>query len=95
MLNKKERELLNNYKYARETGVLNIYDAYANPSQKKRDIYRKLEEWRDDENGFDRAIPTHNSRIFTYAFKRGDGRYGEVELVYVTPTNVYTFPIDE
>lgn len=95
-MNKAERELYNNYRYAllhiRHTRT--IWDIYERPSDTKIQIYERLEDERISVSGYDACCPTHNGFFFTYAYKFTDPE-GIEYLVYHTPTHTYRIILDD
>lgn len=95
-MNKAERELYNNYRYAllhiRHTRT--IWDIYERPNDSKIQIYERLEDERISVDGTEACCPTHNGWIFTYAYKYTD-QDGIQYLIYHTPKNKYIIILDD
>lgn len=82
---KKARSLIASYLYARREPK-SLYDAYANPSEAKRDAWRECQALCREFDGRDLCVVGHNSMAFSAAFTCDHG------LVYITKSNVHFVP---
>ena len=62
------------------TDLFKVYGSYSYSKEKALDYCLKL---KNELIGFDGCIASHNSQIFTYAFRVGS------DLIYITPSNDY------
>lgn len=93
-MTKKQKSMIDSYKWAVNKGLNNIWKAYGRPSEKKVRAFNNCEADKKMYGGYDAFITGASSHFFSYAFKYRDEK-GTERMRYHTYANVYDFAIDE
>lgn len=79
--------LRGNYNRLISMRTMDLFGAYAKPSEAKKKAYERCEEERCSKGGYNGSVVSYNCNIFTYGYlyDDADGQH----FVYITPTNRY------